>query len=136
MSAIYYRRIRLHHGALLDMLVESSRTMLVLIYFMAALLTAMIETTFFWCCKYRSKAFLTYVFAVNILTNVLINQVLRIAYPFFSSCIYYLIFLLELGVFISEFILLSAYLRKDYARIFILVFLANLITWSLGEVLF
>ena len=106
-----------------------------MIYVCAALFTAIIETAFFWCCRYRNIAFLIYVFFINILTNVIVNQVFVKVYDVFPYNIYGLIFLLELGVFISEYILISAYLRQNYIRLIALVFLANLITWGLGEIL-
>ena len=105
-----------------------------IIYVYAALLTAIVETAFFWCCRYRNKKFLGYVFLINILTNVVVNQVFAGTYDIFPYNIYGLIFLLELGVFISEYVLLAVYLRKNSALLAVQVFFANLITWGIGEI--
>ena len=106
-----------------------------MIYVYAALLTAFIETAFFWCCSYRSKAFLVYVFFINLLSNTIVNQVFVHTYALFPYNIYLLIFLLEMGVLIFEYLLLLIYLRRSYTKLFVLLFIANLITWSLGEIL-
>ena len=105
-----------------------------MIYIIVALLTAIVETAFFWCCRYRNKKFLGYVFLVNILTNISVNLVFAKTYNIFPYNIYGLIFLLELAVFISEYVLLAIYLRKNSTLLAGQVFLANLITWGLGEI--
>ena len=106
-----------------------------MIYVCAALLTAILETTFFGVCRYRKKGFLAYVFGINMLTNFVVNQVWIATYPIFPYHRYFLIFLLETGVLISEYGLIALYLQRTDRRLWGLVFCANLMTWGLGEVL-
>ena len=101
-----------------------------MIYIYCMLVTAIVETIFFWCCKYRKVDFLTYVFFLNLATNFVVNQFFRHLYTIYADYKYTLIFILELGVYISEVLALSLFEGKFSKRLCLLVFLANFITPS------
>ena len=105
-----------------------------MIYIYCMLVTAIVETTFFWLCKYRKADFLIYVFFLNLATNFVVNQLFRYLYFTYADYKYALIFVLELGVYISEVLALSLFEGKFSKRLCLLVFLANFITWSIGEI--
>lgn len=105
-----------------------------MIYIYCMLVTAIVETIFFWCCKYRKADFLTYVFFLNLATNFVVNQVFRHLYPIYADYKYTLIFILEMGVYISEVLALSLFEGKFSKKLCLLVFLANFITWGIGEI--
>ncbi len=105
-------------------------------YIYAMLITAIIETYFFLLCHYYGNGFLLFVFIINLISNFLVNQIYVKIAPVFPYNIYYLIFILEMGVVLSEYIAIELFLNKWTGKMLMLVFLANLITWGGGEIFF
>ena len=104
-----------------------------LLYLNAMLITAIIETIVLWCCKYRGWKVLSYFFILNLVSNFLVNFTYRRVYGLWPKII--LVPALELGVYIFEVALLG--LMTGYnKKLFLSVLLSNIITYSLGVLLY
>ncbi len=99
------------------------------------LLTAVIETTFFYLCRYRNLKLLGYIFGINLFTNFIVNQIFAILY-YTVSPLWFLMLILEISVLFSEFFLLGLWCRKWTGKLFLLLLIANFITWGCGMFLF
>ena len=102
-------------------------------YLNAMLLTAIIETIVLWCCRYRGWKVLAYFFVLNLVSNFLVNFAYRHTYYMLPKIM--LVPLLEFAVYLFEvglFGLLSGYNKK----LFFCVLLSNLISYSLGVLLY
>ncbi len=99
------------------------------------LLTAIIETTFFYVCCYRAAKLLAYIFCMNLFTNFMVNRIFNALY-FVVTPMWFLILLCEAGVLFSEFFLLGLWFRKWTRKHFLLLLASNFITWALGMLLF
>ena len=117
------------------------------------ILTAVIETSVLWCFKYRGWKILTYFFILNLISNFIVNLgatelPLHICFTFFdNACFmysgggmfdtiyYYCILFLELFAVVFEAGLLG--LMTGYnKKLWLSVFLTNLISFLLGVLLF
>lgn len=99
-----------------------------------ALATALIETFFFWLIGYKKKGFLPFVFAVNIVTNVVLN----VSLSYLPKAKNYVL-LGELIVVLVETFAFCAFLRpkfKESMRILALTLFANLITFATSIIFF
>jgi len=102
-------------------------------YLNAMLITAVTETIVLWWCRYRSWKVLSYFFVLNLISNFLVNFTYRQMYGLWPQII--LVPSLELGVYLFEVVLLG--LMTGYNRkLFLCVLLSNLITYSLGVILY
>lgn len=96
-------------------------------------LTALVETCFLWCFKYRRKKLLFFYFVLNLISNFVAN----ISYQKLWGIIPqgWLIFILETGVLFFEIVLFG--LADGYnKKLYYSVFLTNLISFLFGVLLF
>lgn len=104
---------------------------LIKIFFKTALITAVVETAFFYFAKFRQKKFLWFVFWINIVTNLALNGALSLLPNKNEYFIYG-----EIIVFLVEFCLFSFAFgnRNKYniKRLFTTTLTANLLTIILG----
>ena len=99
----------------------------------AMLITAISETIFLWFCRYRSWRILGYFFILNLISNFTANVVYRNAYYVLPKIV--LVLLIEFGVYVFEIGLLG--LATGYnKKLFLCVLLSNIITYSLGVILY
>lgn len=99
-----------------------------------ALATAVIETFFFWLLGYKKKGFLHFVFAVNIVTNVVLNVSLS-----YLPKVKNYVLLGELAVVLVEFFAYYAFLKpkfKESMRLLAFTLCANLITFASSIIFF
>lgn len=101
------------------------------IFIKTALITAVVETLFFYFAKFRQKKFLWFVFWTNIVTNLALNGTLSLLPNKNKYFIYG-----EIIVFLVEFCLFSfAFANRNkynIKRLFITALTANLLTIFLG----
>ncbi len=100
-----------------------------------ALATAIIETFFFWLLGYKKKGFLPFVFAINIVTNIVLN----VSLSFFPKVGNYVILLGELAVVLVEFAAYYAFLQpkfKEGLKLFVFTLFANMITFAASVIVF
>ena len=99
----------------------------------AMFLTAITESIILWLCRYRSWMILVYFLGLNLISNFLANSVYQ--YMYYTAPKIALILLIELGVYVFEVGLLG--LATGYnKKLFYCVLLSNIITYSLGVVLY
>ncbi len=103
-------------------------------YGLTALVTAIVETIFFGMIKYNKKNFLSFVFAVNIVTNLTLNIALSIIPKTTIN-----ISVAEIAVVVAEFLAFNSYLKlnsKKSFRLFIMTIFSNLISYSTGLIFY
>ena len=97
------------------------------------LITAVVETIVLWCCKYRSIKTLCYFFLLNCISNLTLNLTYQHIWMMAPKII--LVPLLEFLVYVFEtgFLGLATGYNK---KLFLCVLLSNIITYSLGVILY
>ena len=102
----------------------------------AAGLTIVVETLFLYAVGYRSWLFVEVCILINLATNLTLN----LGMSFAGDWYWYLLFPAEAGVVVVEWAVLKLVVdeRRYHTglRLFVMVFLANLITCSAGLVIF
>jgi len=105
-----------------------------MIYYLNAMfLTAVIETIVLWCCRYRGWKVLSYFFVLNLVSNFLVNFAYRHTYYMLPKTM--LVPLLEFSVYLFEVGFLGILLGYN-KKLFSCVLLSNLISYSLGVLLY
>ena len=101
----------------------------------AALATAVIETPLFWLCGYRRAAEWTWFFAVNIVSNLLLNECLAElpwTFPYAAAVLSG-----EIFVVLLEYALCSyAVQEKSGKRLFRVLLLTNVVSFLTGVIYF
>ena len=101
----------------------------------AALATAVIETPLFWLCGYRRAAEWTWFFAVNIVSNLLLNEFLAETprnFPYAAA-----VLLGEIFVVLLEYALCGYAVReRGGARLFCVLLLTNVVSFVAGIIYF
>ena len=101
----------------------------------AALATAVIETPIFWLCGYRRAAEWTWFFAVNIVSNLLLNEFLAETprnFPYAAAVLLGEVFV----VFLENALCGYAVRDKGGARLFRVLLLTNAVSFVAGIVYF
>ena len=101
----------------------------------AALATAVIETPLFWLCGYRRAAEWTWFFAVNIVSNLLLNEFLAETprnFPYTAAVLFGEIFV----VFLEYALCGYAVRDKGGARLFRVLLLTNAVSFAAGVIYF
>lgn len=99
----------------------------------AMLITATVETIFLWLCRYRGWSILGYFFALNLVSNFIANGIYRNVYYMLPKIA--LVLLIEFGVYVFEVGLLGLAIGYN-KKLFLCVLLSNMITYSLGVILY
>lgn len=100
----------------------------------AAFLTIVIEVPFFWLCGYRRWQFCAWFACVNGVSNLLLNESLASFYtnPWYE----YILLFSEVIVVFLEFSLCWLLIHERARKLFITVFLSNLISYLFGIYIF
>lgn len=99
-----------------------------------ALATAVVETFFFWLLGFKKKGFLPLVFAVNIVTNIVLN----VSLSYLPRVKNYVLWG-ELIVVLVEFFAFYMFLQpkfKEGLRLFAFTLFSNLITFAISIIVF
>lgn len=97
---------------------------------LACALTVLIETGFFALCGYHKGEQIAVIVCVNIVTNLTLNLLLRYVLPYTVPAV----LALELGVLAVEYAVCALAFGRS-GRLFLLIMLANLISFGLGGLL-
>ncbi len=99
----------------------------------ALILTILVELLIAYIIGYRKREILALIFALNLLTNPLLNYfILLNSQMKLIELSIQVIILLEIIVIITEFLLLSAVLKKEKTKLLILSILMNLASFLFG----
>lgn len=110
----------------------SALTILLIPLFATAAVTAIIEVTFWFCCRFRDFKFLIFIALINIFTNLAANIYFLFIKTNFSN-----ILIAEISVILTEYALIQAYPKKQKKlKIFIFTVFANLISYLSGVIYF
>lgn len=99
-------------------------------FLIPAVLTAVIETVFFWAMSRRDRGFLFLCAAVNLMTNLALNLILSVTGREIS-----LVLILEAAVVASEYLCYSAAEGRS-RELFLLTAAANLISYLTGVMIY
>ena len=102
-------------------------------FMVVALLTVLIEVPLFYFCGYRKPKELAGFAAVNIISNLLLNEFLE-QDPF--DWYWVAVALGEIAVILLEFCLCSYFIQGDRKKLFKTLVLVNICSVLLGEILF
>lgn len=100
--------------------------------FVACLLTVLIETPLCWLLGWRNRNEVTIVVCVNVVSNLLLNLTLYLAFPNGAGN---WIYLLEALVVAGEYAVYALASRPGW-KLFGMTFLANLVSYGLGLLFF
>lgn len=104
--------------------------------FYALLLTLIFEGLVFLLFRFKNKDFWILFFLVNVLTNLSINLILLSSSFFLSyTALVILLYILEVSVIFIEYFFYTKKEGKSF-RLFLSTFLANLLSYSLGLLIF
>jgi len=103
----------------------------------AALITVIVETLFFVIVGYRQKIFIIYCILVNLFTNISLNLIVNLLFRVGVQRLFLSIFIypLEVGVVLTEYYLFKRLLGGS-KKLFLLTFCANILSYSLGVIIF
>ena len=104
-----------------------------MIYIIAMLLTAIIETFVLWCLRYRKFWVLVYFFVLNLISNFIVNFIYQNIWYVVPKIV--IVPVLELSVFIFEIFFMGIYVGYN-KKMFASVFLTNFISFMTGVILF
>lgn len=102
----------------------------------ALALTLIIEIIIAFLLEYRKKEEIYLIISVNLLTNPLLNFLIQLNSQLkIIQLSFYLIILIEIGVVVIEFIILSFILKQDRKKLFILSLIMNTASFFVGLIL-
>ena len=101
--------------------------------FVACVLTVLIETPLFYLWGWRDRNAVTVVVCVNVISNLLLNLTLLLAFPGRGAG--HWIYLLEALVVAGEYAV-YAYVSAPSWKLLLRTFLANLVSYGLGLLIF
>lgn len=99
--------------------------------FLACILTVAIETPFFMLFGFRKKDDITIVVCTNVLTNIILNLLLMLVFKNTQIWVYFLealVVLCEYGIYAAAF--------GRSAKLFLLTLAANVLSYTIGLLLF